>query len=68
MSLLMEFITISGGSIEIISNDGYYSIKDGKESFKKLEESFEGTIVSIELNTVSDRYYFLKEEQQDANN
>lgn len=68
LSLLMEFITISGGSIEIISNDGYYSIKDGKESFKKLEESFEGTIVSIELNTVSDRYYFLKEEQQDANN
>lgn len=68
LSLLMEFITISGGRIEIISNDGYYSIKDGKESFKKLEESFEGTIVSIELNTVSDRYYFLKEEQQDANN
>lgn len=68
LSLLMEFITISGGSIEIISNDGYYSIKDGREGFKKLEESFEGTIVSIELNTESDRYYFLKEEQQDANN
>lgn len=67
LSLLMEFITISGGSIEIISNDGYYSIKDGQESFQKHEESFEGTIISIELNTESDRYYFLKEEHQDAN-
>jgi signal transduction histidine kinase len=63
LSLLMDLITISGGSIEIISNDGYYSIKDGVESTKKLNESFEGTIVSIELNTESSRYYFLKEEQ-----
>lgn len=63
LSLLMDLITISGGSIEIISNDGYYSIKDGVESTKKLQGSFEGTIVSIELNTESSRYYFLKEEQ-----
>lgn len=67
LSLLMDLITISGGSIEIISNDGYYSIKDGVENTKKLEESFEGTIVSIELNTESSRYYFLKEERKDAN-
>lgn len=67
LTLLMDLIRISSGSIEIISNDGYYSIKHGNETFETLQDSFEGTIVSIELNTESDRYYFLKEEQNNDN-
>ncbi|KFL33151.1 MULTISPECIES: hypothetical protein [unclassified Sulfurospirillum] len=67
LSLLMDFIKISEGSIEIISNDGYYSIKDGIEVSKTLESSFEGTLISIELNTQSNQYYFLQEEHKNAN-
>lgn len=68
LSLLMELISLSKGSIEIISNNGYYSIKNGIEQIMKLESSFEGTVVSIQLNTDSDCYYFLKEERANDNN
>lgn len=67
LSLLMDLIKVSGGSIEIISNDGYYSIKNGLESYRTIERLFEGTVISIELNTDSERYYYLKEEQTDGN-
>lgn len=66
LSLLMEFIRISGGSIEIISGNGYYGINN-VEIERIIEDTFEGTIISIELNTDSERYYFLKEEKKDGN-
>lgn len=65
LSLLMELIKFSKGSIEIISGNGYYGIKDANETSKELDKSFEGTIISIELNTHMGTYYFLKEERND---
>lgn len=65
LSLLMDLIKASKGSIEIVSGNGYYGIKDAEEISKVLEKSFEGTIISIELNTHSGTYYFLKEEKND---
>ena len=65
LSLLMDLIKASKGSIEIVSGNGYYGIKDAQEISKVLEKSFEGTIISIELNTHSGTYYFLKEEKND---
>lgn len=65
LSLLMELIKASNGSIEIISGNGYYAIKDASEIVKELDKSFEGTIISIELNTHTGTYYFLKEEKND---
>lgn len=64
LSLLMDLIKASNGSIEIISGNGYYGIKDANEIVKELDKSFEGTIISIELNTNSGTYYFLKEEKK----
>lgn len=66
LSLLMELIKISKGSIEIISGSGYYGIKNAKEVSKELKKSFEGTIISIELNTYSGSYYFLGEEKDNG--
>jgi signal transduction histidine kinase len=68
LSLLMDLISLSKGSIEIISNNGYYSIKNGNEDARSLESSFEGTVVSIQLNTDDSNYYFLKEERKNDNN
>ncbi len=65
LSLLMELIKVSNGSIEIVSGNGYYAIKDGSEIVKELDKSFEGTIITIELNTHTGTYYFLKEEKND---
>lgn len=64
LSLLMELIKISQGSIEIISGNGYYGINNAREISKELDKSFEGTIISIELNTHSGNYYYLKEEKE----
>lgn len=64
LSLLMELIRISKGSIEIVSGDGYYGIKNAKEVSEVLDKPFGGTIISIELNTHSEKYYFLKEEKK----
>lgn len=67
LSLLMDLIKASDGSIEIVSGNGYYGIKNAKEVSKELKKSFEGTIISIELNTHSGTYYFLKDEKSDNN-
>lgn len=64
LSLLMELIRISKGSIEIVSGDGYYGIKNAREVSEVLDKPFGGTIISIELNTHSEKYYFLKEEKK----
>ncbi len=58
----MELIRLSKGSIEIVSGNGYYGIKNEQEITKKLDKSFEGTIISIVFNTNSDMYYLLKDE------
>ena len=67
LSLLMDLIKASKGSIEIISGNGYYCIKNAKEDSKELKKSFEGTIISIELDTHSGTYYFLKDEPNGKN-
>lgn len=62
LGLLKELIIKSNGSLEIISNDGLYFIKNQKESFKTLQTSFCGTIVNIEFNIEQDKVYKLKNE------
>jgi len=64
LNLLMELIRLSNGSIEIISSDGYYGVKDANKITKILNKSFDGTIISIELNTNSNNYYFLKDDSK----
>lgn len=67
LSLLMDLFKLRGGNIEIISNDGYYSVKDGVEDSYLLPKMFEGTIINIELNTNTDVQYVLKEELDEKN-
>jgi hypothetical protein len=61
LNLLQELILKSKGSLDIISNSGHYSIKDGKEEKVELKKAFNGTIISIGLNISEDTYYFLKD-------
>lgn len=53
----------SNGKIEIISSDGYYFIKNQKESYENLDMSFEGTLINIEFN-IDGKTYFLKDEDK----
>lgn len=61
LNLLQELILKSKGSLDIISNSGHYSIKDGKEEKVELKKAFNGTIISIGLSISEDTYYFLKD-------
>lgn len=61
LALLKELIMKSNGKIEVISNDGYYFIKNQKEAYETLDVEFEGTIINIEFN-IDGKKYFFKEE------
>jgi len=64
LSLLEQLIIKSSGKLEIISGKGYYAITNGEYTSKLLEESFPGTIISIELSTNENKYYYLNEESK----
>lgn len=61
LALLKELITLTKGKLEIVSNNGYYFIKNGKEGSELLDFTFPGTAVNIEFK-IDDKYYYLKGE------
>lgn len=61
LHLLKELITMTNGKLEIVSGQGYYYIKEGKEGSELLDFSFPGTIVNIEFK-IDNKYYCLKGE------
>lgn len=61
LHLLKELITLTKGKLEIVSNNGYYYIIDGKEGSDLLDFNFPGTVVNIEFK-IDDKYYYLKGE------
>jgi SepF-like predicted cell division protein (DUF552 family) len=63
LALVMELIKKSDGQLEIISDDGYYAIKNGKITTQILDEKFQGTIISIGLDTDASKFYYLKGEK-----
>ncbi len=65
LKLLIDLIEKSDGVLEIISNNGYYSLRKNNEIKKLLTVPFKGTIVSIELNADESKYYYLKEESNE---
>jgi len=64
LSLLIELIKKSDGQLEIISENGYYSIKNNKVFSEILDISFQGTIISIGLDTDKNKFYYLQGEKQ----
>ena len=66
LALLMELIKKSDGQLEVISDDGYYAVKDGKITTNIMEKKFNGTIISIGLDTDAGKYYYLEGERNDS--
>ena len=62
LKLLKEFITLNGGSIQIVSDSGYWALEDGKIVSDELTYRFPGTVVSIEVDTADKRSYKLASE------
>jgi len=63
LALLMELIKKSDGQLEIISDNGYYAIKNGTVHSKLLDDVFDGSIISIGLNTDASKFFYLQGEK-----
>jgi anti-anti-sigma regulatory factor len=62
LKLLKEFIFKNGGSIQIVSEDGYWNYRGGIEDSCMLGFPFPGTFVNLEINTADKQSYRLKTE------
>jgi len=62
LKLLQEFIDLNGGSIQIVSDTGYWKRANRKTLMDPLAYSFPGTVVTIEINTADPNSYALVSE------
>jgi len=62
LKLLQEFIDLNGGSIQIVSNTGYWKRAGRATITEPLNFPFPGTVVTIEINTADTNSYALVSE------
>jgi len=65
LKLLMQFVALNGGHVQIVSDAGYWRWHGGKGSAVMLDQPFPGTVVNVEINTADDQSYMLTSEAQD---
>jgi hypothetical protein len=62
LSIIMEFIKLNNGKIQIVSSDGYWEYRRGEIETKLFTNLFPGTIANIEFNLEDSKSYSLTEE------
>lgn len=62
LKLLKEFIQLNQGCFQIVSDSGYWSLQQGRETAHSLPYPFPGTVVSIAINTADLHSYRLQSE------
>lgn len=62
LKLLREFIDLNGGSIQIVSDAGYWRRTNCQTSSARLSHPFPGTVVTLEINTADSNSYALVSE------
>ncbi len=62
LKLLGEFIDLNGGSLQIVSDAGFWRRKMGKIDIGRFAHPFPGTVVSVEIDTSDTRSYALTSE------
>ena len=67
LKLLREFIDLNGGSIQIVSDAGYWRREKGRNDTVRLSRTFPGTVVSLEINTADMQSYVLSSELSETN-
>lgn len=66
LKLLVEFITLNKGRIQIVSEAGYWSLEKGTVHTALLSAPFPGTVVNVEINTADRRSYALTSEVKET--
>ena len=67
LTLLLNFIELNGGSVQIVSDDGYWRKSANRVLSQKLQHPFPGTAVTVEINTADTSSYVLSSEIQSEN-
>ncbi len=62
LKLLIDFIDLNGGCIQIVSDAGYWQRKNRTTKTERLSCPFPGTVVSIEIKTSDTNTYTLTHE------
>lgn len=62
LALLKEFIAKNGGTMHIVSGDGFYSFTARNEDSYTLDFEFPGTIITMEFKTNDRNSYCLASE------
>jgi len=62
LKLLREFVALNGGRIQIVSDRGYWECGANGETVKRMDNSFPGTVVNLEINTADTQSYCLSSE------
>lgn len=62
LKLIKEFLKLNNGGIDIISDAGYWSFKQGQIYKNRFKAPFPGTMVNIEINTSDAQSYYLESE------
>lgn len=62
LDLIINFIELNQGKIQIVSSDGYWECDKGVTKTDKMRYTFPGTIVNIEFNFEDTMSYSLKNE------
>lgn len=62
LKLIREFVNLNGGSIQIVSDRGYWRCQRGAVDARRFDLPFPGTVVNIEINTADTQSYRLAHE------
>jgi hypothetical protein len=63
LKIIKEFVKLNKGKVQIVSSDGYYEFKKGREKYETLVNAFPGTLVNLEFNLDDQSFYYLEEEE-----
>lgn len=66
LKLLKEFIDLNGGSIQIVSNAGYWKREKKMTKKQRLNREFPGTVVNVKINTADTNSYCLTSELSES--
>jgi hypothetical protein len=62
LKLIREFIKLNNGKLILVSDRGFWHLSAGRVETRRFENSFPGTVVSIEINTADTASYCLSSE------
>lgn len=62
LKLLSDFVSKNGGRMQIVSDEGYWTLEKEKVDHFPLSGEFPGTVVTVEINTADKQSYALSSE------